>query len=89
VDQLFGTALYHDEELRPTGVSDPEVDADNERGLIAMQWYTLKRFWGAFSCRAGWRLGDVSFGPGYRPIHDDDQGSGSQSGQGVQTASAK
>ena len=71
-DQLFGTALYHDEELRPTGVSDPEVDADNERGLIAMQWYTLKRFWGAFSCRAGWRLGDVSFGPGYRPIHDDD-----------------
>ena len=88
-DQLFGTALYHDEELRPTGVSDPEVDADNERGLIAMQWYTLKRFWGAFSCRAGWRLGDVSFGPGYRPIHDDDQGSGSQSEQGVQTASAK
>ena len=88
-DQLFGTALYHDEELRPTGVSDPEVDADNERGLIAMQWYTLKRFWGAVSCRAGWRLGDVSFGPGYRPIHDDDQGSGSQPEQGVQTASAK
>lgn len=44
------------------------MDADNERGVIAMQWYTLKRFWGAVSCRAGWRLGDVSFGPGYRPF---------------------
>ncbi|RGE46259.1 sterol desaturase family protein [Comamonas testosteroni] len=72
-DQLFGTALYHNEELRPTGVSDPEVDADNERGLIAMQWYSLKRFWGAVTCRAGWRLGDVSFGPGYRPVHDEDE----------------
>lgn len=72
-DQLFGSALYHDEELRPTGVSDPEVDADNERGLIAMQWYTLRRFWGAVTCRAGWRMGDVSFGPGYRPVHDSDE----------------
>ena len=71
-DQLFGTALYHEEPLRATGVTDPEVDADNERGLIAMQWYTFKRFWGAFSCRAGWRLGDVSFGPDYRPVHDSD-----------------
>lgn len=71
-DMLFGTALYTDEPVRPTGVSDPEVDADNERGLVAMQWHTLKRFWGAFRRREGWRLGDVSFGPGYRPIHDDD-----------------
>ncbi|MFT2520335.1 sterol desaturase family protein, partial [Escherichia coli] len=46
-DMLFGTALYTDEPVRPTGVSDPEVDADNERGLVAMQWHTLKRFWGA------------------------------------------
>lgn len=72
-DQLFGTALYHQEALRPTGVSDPEVDADNQRGLIAMQWHTLRRFWGAVSCRAGWRPGDVSFGPDYRPIHDVDE----------------
>ena len=71
-DQLFGTALYHNEELRPTGVSDPEVDADNERNLVTIQWYSLKRFWGAITCRAGWRLGDVSFGAGYRPVHDED-----------------
>ena len=51
---LFGTALYTDEPVRPTGVSDPEVDADNERGLVAMQWHTLKRFWGRFAgVRAG------------------------------------
>ena len=72
-DQLFGTALYHDEPLRPTGVSDPEVDADNERGVIRMQWYSTRRFWGAVTCRAGWRPGDVSFGAGYRPVHDLDQ----------------
>lgn len=68
-DRLFGTALYG-APLRPTGVSDPEVDADNERGLVAMQWHTLKRFWGAVRRREGWRLGDVSFGEDYRPIHD-------------------
>ncbi len=79
-DQLFGSALYHDEELRPTGVSDPEVDADNERGLIAMQWYTLRRFWGAVTCRAGWRMGDVSFGPGYRPVHDSDEAAAPDAG---------
>ncbi len=45
-DILFGTALYG-EPVRPTGVNDPVVDADNDRGLIAMQWHTLKRFWGA------------------------------------------
>ncbi|MDR3003957.1 MAG: sterol desaturase family protein [Acidovorax sp.] len=72
-DQIFGTALYHDEAMRPTGVGDPVVDADNGMGVIAMQWYTLQRFWGAVRCRAGWRLGDVSFsGPGYAPIHDQD-----------------
>ena len=73
-DQLFGTALYHSEGMRPTGVSDPEVDADNQRGVISMQWYSLRRFWGAVTCRAGWRPGDVSFGPDYRPVHDRDAG---------------
>ncbi|QIL82653.1 sterol desaturase family protein [Diaphorobacter sp. HDW4A] len=72
-DQLFGTTLYHDEPLRRTGVSDPEVDADNARGVIRMQWFSTLRFIGAVTCRAGWRLGDVSFGPGYRPIHDVDE----------------
>jgi sterol desaturase/sphingolipid hydroxylase (fatty acid hydroxylase superfamily) len=65
-DVLFGTALYG-EPPRPTGVTDPVVDADNGRGLIAMQWYTLKRFWGAFRRPSGWRFGDVGFGPGYEP----------------------
>ncbi|HEY9192604.1 MAG TPA: sterol desaturase family protein [Methyloversatilis sp.] len=66
-DVLFGTALYG-EPVRPTGVTDPVVDADNGRGLIAMQWYTLKRFWGAFRRPAGWRPGDVGFGEDYEPI---------------------
>ena len=88
-DQLFGTALYHNEELRPTGVSDPEVDADNERNLVTIQWYSLKRFWGAVTCRAGWRLGDVSFGPGYRPIHDEDEAGTSSTKPAAQTAPVK
>lgn len=66
-DILFSTALYG-EPTRSTGVNDPVIDADNERGLIAMQWHTLKRFWGAFRRPAGWRLGDVGFGPDYEPI---------------------
>ena len=66
-DQLFGTALYG-EPVRATGVTDPVVDADNDRGLVAMQWHTLKRFWGAFRRPAGWRPGDVGFGPDYEPI---------------------
>ena len=71
-DNLFGTALYG-APLRPTGVSDPVVDADNERGLVTMQWHVLKRFWGAFRRPSGWRLGDVSFGgPGYAPVRDED-----------------
>ena len=68
-DQLFGTALYN-EPVHPTGVADPVVDADNERGLVMMQWYTLKRFWGSFKRGDGWKPGDVSFGPDYQPIHD-------------------
>jgi hypothetical protein len=50
------------------------VDADNDRGLAAQQWMTLKRFRGAVTRRSGWKLGDVSFGPDYQPlpsIHHD------------------
>lgn len=72
-DNLFGTALYG-EPPRPTGVSDPVVDADNGRGLVAMQWHTLRRFWAAFRRREGWRLGDVHFGgPGYAPVRDEEE----------------
>jgi sterol desaturase/sphingolipid hydroxylase (fatty acid hydroxylase superfamily) len=66
-DTLFGTALFG-EPVRPTGVSDPMIDADNGHGLIVQQWETLKRFWGAFRRPAGWRPGDVSFGLNYEPI---------------------
>jgi sterol desaturase/sphingolipid hydroxylase (fatty acid hydroxylase superfamily) len=53
-DNLFGTALYG-ETVRPNGVDDPVVDADNGRGMIAMQWHTLRRFWRSFASRAGWK----------------------------------
>jgi sterol desaturase/sphingolipid hydroxylase (fatty acid hydroxylase superfamily) len=66
-DIVFGTSLYG-EPPRPTGVGDPVVDADNERGLIGMQWYSFRRFWGAFWRRSGWRLGDVAFGENFEPI---------------------
>ncbi|WP_250626299.1 sterol desaturase family protein [Pinirhizobacter soli] len=66
-DVLFGTSLYG-EPVRPTGVGDPHVDADNGRGLVMMQWWTLRRFWGAFTCRAGWRLGEVAFDDNLRPV---------------------
>ena len=68
-DILFGTALYG-EPPRATGVTDPVVDADNERGLIGQQWAALRRFGGAIRRRAGWIPGDVSFGAGYEPIPD-------------------
>ena len=68
-DILFGTALYG-ERPRATGVLDPVVDADNERGLIGQQWAALQRFGGAIRRRAGWTPGDVSFGAGYEPIPD-------------------
>jgi len=68
-DILFGTGLYG-EAPRATGVSDPAVDVDNSHGLIGQQWAAIQRFWGAARCREGWRLGDVSFGPGYRPVPD-------------------
>jgi sterol desaturase/sphingolipid hydroxylase (fatty acid hydroxylase superfamily) len=66
-DVLFGTALYG-EPPRSTGVGDPMVDADNERGLVAMQWGAFRRFWGALWTPAGWRLGDVAFDERYRPV---------------------
>lgn len=66
-DILFGSALFG-EPTHPTGVGDPMVDADNRRGIIAQQLLTLRRFWGAFSCRAGWRPGDVAFNENYEPV---------------------
>ena len=66
-DVLFGTALYG-EPIRPTGVGDPVVDADNDHGLIGLHWVTLKRFWGAVRTLDGWKPGEVSFGEGYRPV---------------------
>jgi hypothetical protein len=66
-DVLFGTALYG-EPARPTGVGDPMVDADNGRGLVAMQWGALRRFWGAVRTPAGWRPGDVAFGADHVPV---------------------
>ncbi len=66
-DILFGTALFG-EPVRPTGVCDPMVDADNQRGIVGQQWSSLRRFWGAITCRAGWMPGDVAFDQRYRPI---------------------
>jgi len=66
-DVLFGTALYG-EPVRPTGVGDPTVDADNQHGLIALHWVALKRFWGAVRRPEGWKFGEVSFGEDYRPV---------------------
>ncbi|WP_430389091.1 sterol desaturase family protein [Dyella sp. 20L07] len=66
-DILFGTALYG-ESSRPTGVCDPTVDADNRHGIMGQQWLTLRRWWGAISCRAGWVPGDVAFDERYRPV---------------------
>jgi sterol desaturase/sphingolipid hydroxylase (fatty acid hydroxylase superfamily) len=66
-DVVFGTALYG-EAPRPTGVGDPSVDADNGRGVVAMQWGAFRRFWGALWTRAGWKPGDVAFGADYVPV---------------------
>lgn len=69
-DGLFGTALYG-EKVHPTGVADPVVDTDNERGLIQMQWHAAKRFWGCVRRPGGWRLGEVSISEDFRPIPVD------------------
>lgn len=59
-DNLFGTSLYGEPPHR-NGVDDPVVDADNDRGAIAMQWHTLHRFWAAFTSRAGWEPQSIVF----------------------------
>ncbi|MFC5740380.1 sterol desaturase family protein [Dyella tabacisoli] len=69
-DVVFGTALYG-EPPRPTGVGDPVVDSDNEFGLVGLHWNAFKRFWGAVRRPAGWKLGEVAFGPNYEPIPVD------------------
>lgn len=66
-DVVFGTALYG-EPPRATGVGDPMVDIDNERGLVAMQWGAFRRFWGAVWTRAGWTPGDVAFDAAHRAV---------------------
>ncbi len=66
-DNVFGTALYG-EPIRPTGVGDPTVDADNERNLITLQWHSLRRFWGAVRRPIGWKFGEVAFTADYVPI---------------------
>jgi len=66
-DNLFGTALYG-EPVRPNGVDDPVVDADNGRGAITMQWHALRRFRHAFASRAGWKPQEVTFDANYRPV---------------------
>lgn len=66
-DILFGTALYG-QPVRPTGVCDPTVDADNRYGMVGQQLTTLRRWWAAIRCRAGWMPGDVAFDEHYRPV---------------------
>ncbi|HET8765336.1 MAG TPA: fatty acid hydroxylase, partial [Rhodanobacter sp.] len=61
-DVIFGTALYG-EAPRPTGVGDPVVDADNNCGVIGLQWVSFKRFWASVWRPAGWKLGEVAFDP--------------------------
>jgi len=42
-DILFGTANY-DGKRRPTGVEDPGIDADNDRGWLGQQVVVFRRF---------------------------------------------
>ncbi len=52
-DILFGTARFGDAQ-RPTGVADPEVDADNSRGWLGQQVVVFKRFVAALLPRGSW-----------------------------------
>ena len=36
-----------------------------------MQWYTLRRFWGAFTSVDGWKPQEVAFDERYRPVPVD------------------
>ncbi|MBS0557331.1 MAG: sterol desaturase family protein [Proteobacteria bacterium] len=66
-DNLFGTARYV-RATRASGVGDAMIDADNHHGMLAMQWFCLRRFVGAFTRRAGWKPQFVSFDGKYRPV---------------------
>ena len=66
-DMLFGTALYG-EPVRPTGVGDPIVDADNRHGMLGQQLRVLQRFWVCVRRREGWLPAEVSFDEQYRPV---------------------
>lgn len=70
-DILFGTALYG-EPVRATGVGDPTVNADNDRGIVGQQLGVMKRFWASVRCKAGWRPGDVAFDENHRPVSVDE-----------------
>src|SRR5436190_6169213 len=43
-DMLFGTARFDGETLRPTGVDDARIDADNRRGWLGQQVMVFRRF---------------------------------------------
>lgn len=66
-DNLFGTALYG-EPAHPCGVDDPTIDADNGRGMLAMQWHSLRRFWRAVWSRGGWKPQETAFDAHPRPM---------------------
>jgi sterol desaturase/sphingolipid hydroxylase (fatty acid hydroxylase superfamily) len=52
-DMIFGTARFG-EKRRPTGVDDPEIDADNARGWLGQQAMGFKRFLAALVPRRSW-----------------------------------
>ena len=52
-DMLFGTARFG-ETPRPTGVDDPEIDADNRHGWLGQQVVVFKRFAAALTPRSSW-----------------------------------
>lgn len=61
-DILFGTAIY-DGKIRPTGVDDPVVDADNGRGWLVQQATVFGRFVRALTPR----FRRAPLRPGLRP----------------------
>ena len=70
-DVIFGTALYG-EPVRPTGVGDPVVDADNDYNLLGLHWASTKRFLCTVFRPEGWKPGEVAFDPvTLRPIPVD------------------
>jgi sterol desaturase/sphingolipid hydroxylase (fatty acid hydroxylase superfamily) len=61
-DMLFGTAIY-DGKRRPTGVDNPQMDADNGRGWVAQQVTVFGRFVRALAPR----FSRAPVQPGLRP----------------------